>query len=225
MIESLAGFGLSLTENDKRYRYKNLDLIHDLYRKKKSIILVPGHYGNWEWMINLTPKMEHVFLGVYKPLHNKYFDAFIKKTREKTGAIAVPMDHTLRTILDYQKREILTLTMLLADQRPIWENIQYWTTFMNQDTPVLLGPEKIAKKTGQVIVFFKVERIRRGYYESEFIMLCDDPQNTRPYEITDSYFKILEKIIREKPELWLWTHNRWKHDKEKFDFGRIHQPR
>jgi KDO2-lipid IV(A) lauroyltransferase len=126
------------------------------------------------------------------------------------------MERSLRTILDFEKRKIPYLSYMVADQRPLPAQIHHWINFMNQDTPVFSGPERIARKTGQVVIFLKIRRIKRGYYEVDLIPVTDNPANTHENEITDTYFCMLEEMIREQPELYLWTHNRWKFSRKDF---------
>ncbi len=106
--------------------------------------------------------------------------------------------------------------MFLSDQRPRWAQIQHWTTFLNQDTPVILGAEKIARKLDLAVIYYQIIPVGRGYYEVEFIPMFDNPRSTQPFEITERFHQLLEETIRRRPEYWLWTHNRWKHEKEKF---------
>lgn len=215
-IESMVAPFMKEEEMRQRYKITNPELCNTLYKKGKSISLLMAHYGNWEWSGILQRGLDHKLLAIYKPLHNKYFDKFFKDYRERFGLETVPMNMILRRLSEYQKENIPTLSYFLADQRPRWAQIQHWTTFLNQDTPVVLGPEKISKKMDMAVVFFKIIPVKRGYYEIEFQLLYEDAKSTMPYEITESYHKLLEKVIREKPEFWLWTHNRWKHEKEKF---------
>jgi Kdo2-lipid IVA lauroyltransferase/acyltransferase len=215
-IETIAGPFMKEDELIKRYKLINPEICNDLHKKGKSIALIMGHYGNWEWSGIMQKSLDHKILAIYKPLHNKLFDKFFKDSRERFGLETVPMDKIFRKLSEYQKRNIPSLTYFLADQRPRWAQIQHWTTFLNQDTPVVLGPEKISTKLDMALVFFIIKPVKRGYYEIEFKLLFEDPKSTQAYEITETYHKILERIIAEKPEYWLWTHNRWKHEKEKY---------
>lgn len=194
----------------QRIKLKNPELLEDLYRKKKSVIAVIGHYNNWEWILGINHIIPHHTLAIYKPLNNKYFNKYIIKLRGRFGVELIPMRETLKTMLDYNKNGRLTLTGFLADQSPVWEEVQYWTSFLNQQTPVYLGIEKMAKKTDQVVVYFYERKISRGKYEVEVIKLFDNPKETLAYQITDKHLQILEDIITAQPEYWLWTHRRWK---------------
>jgi len=212
-IESVAQINMSNRELMERLTFKNAnDIIH--YAKEgKSALLVGAHYGNWEWVSGFNLSLQSAFasIAIYKRLHNRYFDRFFIRLREHTGVLLVPMEDTLRKILYFREKKIPTLTYLLADQRPMRKNIRYWTMFLNQETPVYLGIEKIAVKTGFPVFFVKINKISRGRYEGEFILLSEHPEQTAKYEITEKHVRLLEQIIRERPELWLWSHRRWKH--------------
>ena len=217
LIESTYFPFMNEKELEKRYRYKNPELLNGLYNKGKSIILVLGHYGNWEWNASVAKVIKHKAVFIYKPLQNKYFDRLLIRNRERFGGKTVPMEKTLRYLSEAKQKKVLTMTYFLADQRPLRKNIQYWTKFLNQDTPVYTGPEKIAKKFDMAVVYQKTQRTGRGYYEIEFIPLTEQPSGTKELEIMEMYFRFVEETIHEAPEFWLWTHNRWKFNKQDFE--------
>jgi KDO2-lipid IV(A) lauroyltransferase len=103
-----------------------------------------------------------------------------------------------------------TITLLVADQAPHPENA-YWTTFMHQDTPVFMGPEKIAKSTGYVVVFLAMTRPRRGEYAITVKEVSLDPINEPNFAITEKHLQLLTEEILIHPSCWLWSHKRWKH--------------
>lgn len=212
-FESLYLIHISKKEIVKRYRYNNLSLLDKIYKSGKSITLLMPHYGNWEWLVNLEIVSPYHLMGVYKPLQNKFIDRLLINLREKFGSETIPMNQTLRRILSKQIKKELTCTLFLYDQRPLGNELHHWVTFMNQDTPVLLGAEKIARKTDQAVVFLKTKKTGRGYYENEFIELYSDPNTVPQYEITNKYYNILEDLLNETPEYWLWSHDRWKYKK------------
>ena len=201
----------------KRFVYRNPEVCNSLFEKGKSILLLMGHYGNWEWCSTMPIYLKHEVLAIYKPLHNSYYDRFIRKNREKYGVVTVPTDKTLRVMTDYHAKNIPILTMFLADQRPRLAQIQHWIRFLNQDTPVILGPEKIARRLDEAVVFFNVIPVKRGYYEVEFDLLFENPSETEIYQITEAYFSRLEQMIVKKPPYWLWSHKRWRHSKALYD--------
>lgn len=216
----MAAMHLSLEEHNKRYKLLNIEALNECYTAGKDIMLISAHYGNWEWFSLLPLFTQYKVLGIYKALHNKYFDRMFCNLRSKYGATPVATDKTLRTIIDYRQRHIPIMAYFLADQRPRWKEIQHWIRFLNQETSVILGPEKIAKKLDMAVVFMKHLKIRRGYYESVFVPLITDPKNTKPHEITEKYYHHLESMIKERPDEYMWTHNRWKHTWKKYQYKR-----
>jgi len=100
---------------------------------------------------------------------------------------------------------------MVADQSPIKSEIHYWTNFLNQDTPIFLGVERIAKKMNYVVVYTRIQRIKRGNYEVSFIPVTENPKETKEFEITEKHTKLLEETIKMYPDNWLWSHRRWKH--------------
>lgn len=212
-IESFATFNLSKKELDERFVWKNLDTLERYYEKGRSVVAVFGHYGNWEWLSSLPSNTRYKVLALYKPLNNVYFDRFMKKLRQKFGLHAVPVIRSYQVIFEYHNKKIPTVTFFLGDQSPIKENIRYWTKFLNQDAPVMLGTEQIAKRLDQVVVFLAINKIKRGYYEVEIIPVTENATQTKDYEITEMHTRLLEDQIRKKPEYWLWSHRRWKHKK------------
>jgi KDO2-lipid IV(A) lauroyltransferase len=210
LIEILKMIHLSPKELADRIKVKNPEVLNDLYSQNKSVIAVVGHYNNWEWILGTKPYVPHYSMAIYKPLNNKYFNRFLIRNRSRYGVELISMRETLRKILYYKQINKVTLCAFITDQSPVWEETQYWANFLNQMTPVYLGIEKMAIKTGQAVVFLHVQKIARGRYEMEVIRLFDRVDNVTPYEITNKHLEVLEKIINEKPECWLWSHRRWK---------------
>jgi KDO2-lipid IV(A) lauroyltransferase len=210
LIEILKMIHLSPAELAARIKVKNPEVLNDLYNQNKSVIAVVGHYNNWEWILGTKPDVPYHSMAIYKPLNNKYFNRFIIRNRSRYGVELISMRETLRKILYYKKINKITLCAFITDQSPVWEETQYWAHFLNQLTPVYLGIEKMAIKTGQAVVFLHVHKIARGKYEMEVIRLFDNVDNVSPYEITNKHLSVLEKIITAQPEFWLWTHRRWK---------------
>ncbi|NVO10467.1 MAG: lysophospholipid acyltransferase family protein [Bacteroidales bacterium] len=195
----------------KMCKFNNLEIFYDFYDKGKNVIAVTGHYSNWELFCLFAHYNKHLTIGIYKPIRNKYFEKFLNNARERFGAASVPMQDTLRAAIKYTNEKRLFFLGLVSDQTP--SDIHYWTTFLNQDTPVFLGVEKIARKLNQPVIFCNMRKVARGKYEVELVTLCEEPQKTKPYEITEMHVHALERLINEAPEYWLWSHRRWKHKK------------
>ena len=177
----------------------------------KSVIIVMGHMGNWEWAghpFSLLCRQRLVVL--YHPLANKYFDRLMYRMRGRFGTRMIPMKTAFKHMLAHKNE--LTATVFISDQTPMPENA-YWTTFLNQDTPVFKGTEVIAKKMNLPVVYCCVKKVKRGYYEMFTETLVENPAATGDGEISEMHTRRLERDIIAQPESWLWSHKRWKYKK------------
>ena len=200
----------------ERFTIKNPELLNGLYGKGKMVMAVLGHYGNWEYLSSLGLAIDYPVAAIYKPLRNRYFDRMVQKNRNTYGVITFPMEKIARKLIGYHQSKTPVLTLFLGDQHPMYHQIHYWTKFMDQQTPMFLGTEKLARKLDAAVVFLKIRKVKRGRYEMEAELICESPEGLKPYEITNRHVAILENMIREEPAYWLWSHKRWKHSFEKF---------
>lgn len=210
MMETLK----TITWNEKKARSRvkmnNVEMLDSLYEQKKSILIVMGHLGNWEWAgpcFSLYCK--HQLFVVYQPLSNPYAEKLLTGSRTKFNTEIVPRKNTLRSMVANKKT--ISATALIADQAPSPVKTAVWMNFLNQDTAVFNGPEKISKMLDYPVVYMDVERVKRGHYEVTPILLFEQPKETAESDITIAFNKILEEGIRKRPETWLWSHRRWKH--------------
>jgi KDO2-lipid IV(A) lauroyltransferase len=208
-IETFRLLTISTAELAKRVRFANMEVVTEQTSKGRSIIFVMGHYGNWEWCAPAFQATGIAQLDVlYHPLRNPSFNRLTNTLRTRTGVHAIPMRNALREMV--ARKNILTATAFIADQAPQPE-ISQWVTFLNQDTPVFTGTEKIAKKLNLPVVFASVRKVKRGYYDVHFTLVTDSPVQTVEGWITSEHTRLLEAEIRHMPETWLWSHKRWKH--------------
>jgi len=208
LVESIKGFTISEKELKKRMVFNNLDLIEQLYQEQKSAIIIMGHCGNWEWVCRSGPLfMQNRLVGVYKPLTNKLFDSLMNKTRTKFGVEQIPMAQIARYIM-VQKTPFLLI--LIADQSPSDKESAYWLEFLNQETAVLPGAEKLALKFNLPVYFTYVNSYKRGHYTCNTKLLVEVPQATSDGMISRLHSKELENNINYNPHNWLWSHRRWK---------------
>ena len=192
-----------------RDRFHNTATVDEFYKAGRPVICVAGHYGNWEWAgIAAGRQMLHKPVGFYKPLSNAYIDNFIQKTRVRGRSRLASIVKTSETFkADYGEPAAF---YMVADQSPSSARLAYWVDFLNQDTAVLHGPEKYARVHNFPVVFACVKKIRRGYYSIDFKPLEAEPSQTKTGEITGRFMKMLEDVIQETPEYYLWSHRRWK---------------
>lgn len=201
---------MSASQSKKRMKLLNPEIPLAYLDKQQSIILVTGHYSNWEWGIHsLSLMTDKPALIIYKPLSSKGFGKIYNEMRSRFGAIMVPMKQTLRKIVEFKDQT--HTSVFLADQTPARSESNHFIPFLNQETLVFKGIEKIAAKTNYPIIYVHIDRLKRGYYTARFTLLAEEPATLAENEITNIHNQFLEKIICEKPELWLWSHKRWKH--------------
>jgi Kdo2-lipid IVA lauroyltransferase/acyltransferase len=208
-METFKTLTISPSALARRCRVKDMEAVRQLHRDGRSIVFVMGHHGNWEWAgASYTQACPYPIQVIYRPLRNIYFDRLMIRLRSRFGAIPVPMHEIGRRMLSL--RNTPTATVFIADQTPPPENA-CWTSFLNQDTPVFTGTEKLAKKFGYPVLFASVKKVKRGYYEIETETIVENPSLAEEGEITIAHTRRLETEIREQPETWLWSHRRWKH--------------
>ena len=212
-IETIKGLTLSKNGFAKRYRLINPEIFHQYYKEKKSIIIYCTHYANWEWFSSLPIYIPHQMCALYQPQAAKVVDHITKKGRERFGVIAIESKKAFRELSHFANKNVLTATLVLGDLRPFPKSTRYWIKFLGLDTTFTIGADRIAKKLNQVVIFPHVRKIKRGYYEVEFKLITDTIEDIESNKVVDMYAEQLENVIREKPDFWLWSHNRWKHKK------------
>jgi KDO2-lipid IV(A) lauroyltransferase len=209
-IETLKVTNISAKQMHKRMKYANPDILYDLAKKGKQIMYVTGHYGNWEWLATLNPTTPYHMSTLYRPLKNKIFDKFFTDMRTKYGTSVMPSNTAVRAINKYINENRLTTLCFLADQSPTRDAIPHWMEFLNQDTAVFTGVEKLARRYKTAVLYYEVKRIKRGYYEVDTTLITEDASQTAEMEITEKHVKLLEDTIKRNPQYWLWSHKRWK---------------
>jgi KDO2-lipid IV(A) lauroyltransferase len=210
-LETFKLIHMSEKQQLRRFTYSNLEVIDKLRKENRDVVALLGHYNNWEWPTLLPKFMKYTTVIIYKPLQNKYFDNYINKQRSKHGSILTPMSLVIREILNYRQKKINTLSIFISDQTPAKGDIKFWTPFLNQDTPVFTGAEKIALKYDMAVVFFHIQKKKRGYYNMDIELLFDHTAGLPEHTITETFTRRLEEVIKENPEYWIWSHRRWKH--------------
>ncbi|MGG5486542.1 MULTISPECIES: lysophospholipid acyltransferase family protein [Flavobacteriaceae] len=211
IVESIKSMTISEAEMKKRFTFTNIDVIKAIEEQNKSIILMCAHYGSWEWIFILQTYVKYRGNAVYKRLANKYFDRLVKRIRAKYNSYLITTKETVPTLIDLKRKGILTINGFVSDQSPKPSKAFHWNEFMGLKVPVYTGAEMLAKKLDMAVVFFKVKKLKRGYYETTFETITLNPKEYKDYEITDIFLKLVEQQIYEAPEYYLWTHKRWKH--------------
>jgi Kdo2-lipid IVA lauroyltransferase/acyltransferase len=211
LIEILKLRNMSNSSQLKRYTFSSTEIFDKLREEKRDVIGVLGHYNNWEWPTLLGQRINYLSIIIYKPLQNKYFNSFMNDQRTKDGLKIAPTSIIIRDIINYRKQKINTFSVFIADQTPPGNELNYWTTFLNQDTAFFTGAGKIASKYDMAVVFLNIQKKKRGHYNLDFELLFDHTSGIEEKEIIEKYVRRLEEQILEKPDYWLWSHRRWKH--------------
>ena len=213
---------LSISDNELRRRLKivGAEQIEQHFEAGQDCAALLGHYCNWEWMSCTGiafPEGRKMGL-VYKPLRSKQFDRLFRRIRSsQPSGIVVPKNDILRELVKLRRDGVRSLFGYIADQGPRYANIHLWLPFLNHDTGVFTGSERIMRKMNDAVYYLEMSRPRRGYYIATFRLISDDPDSLPEHELTRRFFALLEKTIRRQPEFYLWTHNRWKRTHEEFN--------
>ena len=213
-FETVKLLNISDSETKKHITFKNTEVLQDVLDKKQPVVLFLGHYGNWEWIPSLALHLRldenTVFGQIYRPLNNKAFDRFFLLLRKRFRTVNLKKHDVFRDIVKIRKENKNWILGFMSDQKPSGNQAPHVVRFLNQETPVLTGTERIAQHTGAAVCYLDITRTKRGYYEVDTPIIFDNAADTSEFEITEKYINCLEQTIERNPACYLWTHNRWK---------------
>ncbi|WP_265241117.1 lysophospholipid acyltransferase family protein [Muriicola sp. Z0-33] len=210
MLETVKTMNLSSEDMISRFRCVNIELLQGL-EKERNVLLLCSHYANWEWIISINNYLKSQGYAVYQDIGNPYFDKLIKRIRSKWNTIPINQKETVKTVMRNDQNNKKGVYGMVSDQSPMAKKAQYWTPFLGVTVPIFNGPENIARKLDMAVVFVKVDKLKRGYYQAELIPITTTGKNTEEHQITNKFLQLTEEQIQQRPELYLWTHRRWKH--------------
>ena len=214
IMEIIYGYRISDEEMRERFVFENVEMVEELAHKNKGVFFMLGHLGNWEWIADIGKRYTDTSIkeyNVYRQQKSPSADqAMLALRLKRGGGGCIEKKQLLRQLVAMRHADNPITIGLISDQKPSPRNAHVWTTFLNQETAFLDGGEVLARKFGYAVTYVHVESPKRGYYRARFEVITDNPAATNPTEITLAYARLLEQNILESPELWLWTHNRWK---------------
>lgn len=210
-LEMIKTLTISRQDLDKRFIIKNPEAFRILEGNGTSGIIMFGHYASYEWSIVLQSYTNLPGLVLYKKIANVYFDKLVRSIRSKYNSELVNSKKALDRIQTTYDNKDYRMIAFLSDQSPKLKNSNVWLDFMDINVPCFIGAEATAKKYNFPIGFLKINKIRRGYYESELVIISKNSKEEEKYAITKRFNQLLESQIRQAPEYYLWTHKRWKH--------------
>lgn len=220
-VETVKLMSVSRQELLSRIEFRGIDKIEECFDRGQTCAGLLGHYGNWELLsatgLVIKKHPEAVIGLIYHPLRSQLFDRLFINMRQSMGGVCVPKKDILRYLVSFRSQNLMNLFGYIADQAPRYRNIHLWLPFLNHDTPVFTGAERIMRKMNNAVFYIDVERPERGKYIYTFKLMTDKPGEMPEFEITKKFFVMLEQTIRREPRFYLWSHNRWKRTREEFD--------
>lgn len=216
IAETVKLVSISDSEIDKRLRVTNPELLNQKLAEGKPVVLLLGHYGNWEFIPQISRSIngEYQFGEIYRKMHDPVWGQIFWDIRNRwKNIVQLPQKETVRTILKWN-RQGPWVVGFIADQRPNSGNLHNWMTFLNQESAVSVGAETIGRHTGAEYLFIDIEKKSRGHYTLTYKEIVPDPDSKSEFPVTEKYFRMMEKMIERDPALWLWSHNRWKYKRD-----------
>lgn len=221
IMETIKLLSISRKTLLKHMEYRNMEEMERCFDEGQSVCALLGHYCNWEFLTTVNvgwKRYPEAKIGlVYHPLSSKVIDRLIIATRQHTGGVAVPKQEVLRYMIRYKQQGLHSLFGLISDQSPKWENIHLWLPFLNHETPVFTGAERLIRKMNNAVFYAEMSRPKRGKYVVNFQLMTREPGTLEENELTRMFFLRLEDTIRQTPYLYLWSHDRWKRTREEFE--------
>lgn len=209
LVEVIKSATLSPAQIRRRVHIVNLQTPREHLAAGRSVLFAAAHQCNWEWMLlGLSLELGYPLDAAYKPLVDRWAEREMKKVRSRFGCRLIPAKGLLADIL---KRGVLARAIaMVADQEPTTSERKHWTRFLNRDTAFFMGPEEISRVTRFPVFFIAMRRVRRGFYEMEFVPLSAPGERLGPGELTERYVRAVERQITAAPSDWPWSHKRWK---------------
>lgn len=199
----------------------NWEVLNELRSTGRSIQVHLGHNFNWEWgNIAAAENIKMPFLVVYMPLSSPIFEKIFYRLRSKYGTILLRATHMREDFVAHRNTQYLM--GLVADQNPGHPGSGWWFNFFGRPTPFVKGPAKAAILNHTAVAFAFIHRPKRGYYEGVVTVAEVNAAGCDEIELTSKFVRYLEDVIRQYPEMWLWSHRRWKHQ-WKEEYGPVHK--
>jgi len=211
LAEGIKNLTISKSSLQKRFKVRNPEVMDQLASQGKNVLLVSGHYNNWEWLITSQALLfPFEAYGIGMPLSSKFWDKKVNARRSRFGMNVIHAGNYRKALA--KKTDRPKAVLVLSDQSPGDSRKSFWTDFLNQNTAVLFGAEMMANELDYAVVYFTTHQTKRGHYEMELELITDQARTLSWGEITEKHVRLLEKEILKKPQHWLWSHKRWKRE-------------
>lgn len=219
IVETIKLTSMSEKEMRRRMTFEGLEQFQESVGKGQSCTLCLGHYCNWEWISSLGIHIPEASVGgqIYHELESPAIDRAFLKIRSRFRVNNIRMDNTFQQLTAWHRQGSPHIVGYICDQAPGYNDMHCWPFFLNHDTPVYTGPEKISRIFGCAFFYLDITRPKRGYYHCRIVKITDSIAETDNFYPTLTFFRMLEESIERHPQYWLWSHNRWKRTREEFN--------
>ena len=218
-VEIIHAYRISDEELRERVVFEGLDEAQAAFLQQKGGVFMLGHMGCWEWMADVAKRLDRNRIHtnvIYLKLDNKSADCIMMQIREKRGCTPIEMHKLLREAVRLRKESSKAeVYCMLADQKPSWRSLQFYTDFFGHNTPFLTGSEKIARKFAYPVYYADITMPSRGHYIIRLLPITTNAQCCEEGFVSREYVKLLEANIIKQPSIWLWSHNRFKWNNDK----------
>ena len=218
-VEIIHAYRMSDEELRERVVFEGLDEAQAAFLQQKGGVFMLGHMGCWEWMADVAKRVDRNRIHtnvIYLKLDNKSADCIMMQIREKRGCTPIDMHKILREAVRLRKESSKAeVYCMLADQKPSWRSLQFYTDFFGHNTPFLTGSEKIARKFAYPVYYADITMPSRGHYNIRLLPITTNAQCCEEGFVSREYVKLLEANIIKQPSIWLWSHNRFKWNNDK----------
>ena len=215
-VETIKLLHISDAKVRQMMEFVNVEEVDRSVAAGRSVAVYAGHYANWEYLSSITlwsrfSTDEVAFGQIYRRLNNEWFDAFFLRLRSRFNSSSYEKRESFRDLLRLKRSGKVAVTGFISDQHPSGVDTHHVVRFLNHDTAMISGTETIIRKLDYDVFYFDTETLGRGRYRTTMRKITTNQRVQPPRAITDAYVALLESSIRRQPELWLWTHKRWKH--------------
>ena len=192
---------------EKNITVEGKEILMNIKKDNKQVIFISGHFSNFELMAMQIEMVGIKLAAIYRPLNNIFLNSIMEKIRKKyicQNQIKKGLGG-LKQLIKLNKNGYSTALMI--DQR-VTEGIK--SNFFNQKAFTTSIPAQLIKRFDIEVVPVSIKRYENIKFKIKFSKPINFSKDSSIQNITDKLNIVLEEMIINNPEQWIWTHNRWK---------------